>query len=172
MHMKRVYISLFTLALVFGLAVTFSGKLLRKNMEIISEELCFVKEQKTIDGTSSDIFAAKVNREGDIVTGEIKSIPSFKDSKVGPLEATIVSVDIETRENMTNGWWDTFGEGMTAREQLWMNFDGGNLRLAFGEMKDRGDGVYVHSKNKDLYWENAPAVDCDTYEKLFPPQVQ
>ncbi|MFZ3015781.1 MAG: hypothetical protein WA101_02120, partial [Minisyncoccia bacterium] len=41
-------------------------------------------------------------------------------------------------------WWDTFGEGIRAKEELRLIFGEGTANIGAGELVDRGDGVYVY----------------------------
>lgn len=78
------------------------------------------------------------------VSGELKFLPAEKDSKVGKFEGTVSAVDKVMMARKVNAIWDTFAEGMNAKEQLKFIFGEGTASIGFGEMVDRGDGVYVY----------------------------
>ena len=60
-----------------------------------------------------------------------------------------------------NAIWETKAEGMTVNEELKIIFGEGTANIGFGEMKDRGDGVYVYANPDKLSYEpNLSDTDC------------
>lgn len=105
--------------------------------------LCFYYEKQTSRGFY-DISWLKLNITGNTVTGEFKNLPAEKDSKVGTFTGTVGPVDKMEMARTADVWWDSMAEGMHVREQLKVIFGEGTAQVAFGEMTDRGDGVYVY----------------------------
>ena len=66
-------------------------------------------------------------------------------------------------------WWDSFAEGMNVKEELAIQFGDKSATVGFGEMIDRGDGVYVYKDKKELYYvKSIDQIDCEMLdEKLF-----
>lgn len=95
------------------------------------------------------------------VSGELKFLPAEKDSKVGKFEGTVSVVDRVMMARTVDATWDTFAEGMNTKEQLKFVFGEGTASIGFGEMVDRGDGVYVYKDdNKILYNLNLSDIAC------------
>jgi hypothetical protein len=81
---------------------------------------------------------------GDKVTGEYQNLPAEKDSKVGIFTGTVGKMDPEIGGRIADVWGDSFAEGMRVTEQLNIEFGEGSAVALFGEMVDRGDGVYLY----------------------------
>lgn len=105
--------------------------------------LCFYYEKQTSRGFY-DIAWLKLNITGDTTTGEFRNLPAEKDSKVGTFTGVVGPVDKMAMARTADVWWDSMAEGMQVREQLKVIFGEGTAQVAFGEMTDRGDGVYVY----------------------------
>lgn len=140
------------------------------------------EEQKTIslcyyraDKTTSDFYEVawlKINtndNKNNKVTGEFQNLPAESDSKVGEFEGTVGPVDQKTMTRRANVWWDSRAEGMEVKEELVIDFGDGSATVGFGQMVDRGDGVYVYKDKTNLYYINAMnQMDCDTLqEKIY-----
>ncbi|MFA5999791.1 MAG: hypothetical protein WC783_02295 [Candidatus Paceibacterota bacterium] len=113
-----------------------------------SIQLCFYKEgpNKT-PGGYYDIAWLKMNLTGDKVTGEFRNLPAEKDSKVGTFEGAVGEKDPYMMARVADVTWSALQEGMQTKEQLRIIFGEGTANAYFGEMVDKGDGVYVY---KDL----------------------
>ena len=111
----------------------------------------------------------KLNITGDKVTGEFNNLPAESDSKVGAFEGTVGPLDQSIMGRHANVWWDSRAEGMEVKEELALQFGDGSATAGFGEMIDRGDGVYIYKDKTNLtYIESMSQTDCQTlYEKLF-----
>jgi len=130
--------------------------------------LCYYDSNKT-NNDMYDISWLKLNIIGDKITGEFSNLPAEKDSKVGKFEGTVGPLVQEIMGRKATVWWDSFAEGMNVKEELAIVFGDGSATVGFGEMINRGDGVYVY-KNKDnlTYLKSMSQIDCDTLdEKLF-----
>jgi hypothetical protein len=122
--------------------------------------LCFYGENKTSNGLY-DVAWLKLNILGDKVTGEFRNLPAEKDSKVGTFEGTVGAVDKVAMARTVDAWWDSMAEGMKVKEQLKIVFGEGNASAGFGEMVDRGDGVYVYKDATKLtYGMSMTDVAC------------
>lgn len=147
--MKKIliYIVLF-IAIIVGIVF-----LISKNKEkdvavipVISKEpilMCYQYSKETPSGFADRAWL-KMNILGDKVTGEYQNIPAEKDSKVGEFSGTVGSMDPKISGRIADVWWDSEGEGMSVTEQLKIEFGEGGAVALFGEMVDRGDGVYLY----------------------------
>lgn len=168
--MKKISIIVVLLILVAG-AFYF---LLKKepvdevvNIPVVEEtkpvELCFAQFGKANVRGLSDKNTLRMsldNTKGK-VTGELKFLPAEKDSKVGKFEGTVSAVDKVMMARTVDATWDTFAEGMNTKEQLKLIFGEGTASIGFGEMVNRGDGVYVYKDPaKILYNLQLTDVAC------------
>ncbi len=112
--------------------------------EIPSIELCFVNFGKPDKEGYYDKYILRMNLTGENVKGSLKLIPAFKDSLVGNFEGKVSAVDKMMMARTIDAFWDTEGEGMKATQQLSIIFGEGTANVGFGEMVDRGDGVYLY----------------------------
>ncbi len=122
-----------------------------------ARELCFYYEKPTSRGFA-DIAWLKMNITGGQVSGEFRNLPAETDSKVGTFTGTVGAVDQGAMARTADVWWDSLAEGMQVREQLKIIFGEGTAQAAFGEMMDRGDGVYVY-KDPNKYTLGFPMTD-------------
>lgn len=124
-------------------------------------QLCFY--QKTLGANGlSDVAWLKMNLLGDKVTGEFRNLPAEKDKKVGTFEGTVGKVDPYMMGRVADVWWNSMAEGMQVKEQLKITFGEGSAQVGFGEMVDRGDGVYVYkTPDKLFYGLSMIDVVCD-----------
>ncbi len=153
--MKKTIISIITIiiAVVIILLIVILGRNKTVTTDIIvppigsdtvqTIPLCFYYEKQTSRGFY-DISWLKLNITGDTVTGEFRNLPAEKDSKVGTFTGTVGPVDKMAMARTADVFWDSMAEGMQNREQLKIIFGEGTAQVAFGEMTDRGDGVYVY----------------------------
>jgi hypothetical protein len=129
-------------------------------VDVNKAQLCFYGENKTQNGLY-DMAWLKMNIAGDKVTGEFRNLPAEKDSKVGTFEGDVGPVDKTMMARTANVWWDSMAEGMQVKEQLRIIFGEGNASAGFGEMVDRGDGVYVYKDATQLtYGMSMTDVAC------------
>lgn len=123
--------------------------------------LCFYKEEK-VSEELSDVSMLKMTISGNSVSGTYRNIPAEKDSKIGDFSGTVGIVVPEIMGRIADVWWNSFAEGMQTKEELRIIFGEGNASVGYGEMVDRGDGVYIY-KNKDeiSFWQDLTDVSCD-----------
>jgi len=130
-------------------------------------QLCFYKSTKT-NSNFNDVSWLRLNLSGEKVTGEFNYLPAEKDKKTGTFEGTVGAVDKMAMARTADVWWSSMAEGMQNKEQLRIVFGEGNAQAGFGEMVDRGDGVYVYKDISKLsYGENMSDVSCDELNTLI-----
>ena len=123
-------------------------------------KLCFYKENKT-SRSLYDVSWLILNLSGEKVTGEFNYLPAEKDKKTGTFEGIVGAVDKMAMARTADVWWNSMAEGMQNKEQLRIVFGEGNAQAGFGEMVDRGDGIYVYKDiNKISYGEIMTDVSC------------
>ena len=129
--------------------------------------LCFYSEKDTPNGMK-DVSWLKLNLSGSNVTGEFQYIPAEKDRKIGLFRGTVEAVDKMSMTRTANVLWDSSAEGMNVTDELVIVFGEGNATVGFGEMLDRGDGVYVYKDPANLYYiDSMTDVACsDLDEKI------
>jgi hypothetical protein len=124
-------------------------------------ELCFAKFGTPDKYGSYDKYTLRLILNGEKVTGELNLLPAEKDSKTGEIEGTVSAVDKVMMARTADLWWFSFAEGMNVKEQLKIIFGEGTASVGFGEMVDRGDGVYVYKDSKNIsYSLNLTDVSC------------
>ena len=128
-------------------------------------ELCFAKFGPKQDSGFYDKYTLRMKLSGaggSIAEGELQLLPAEKDSAIGFFTGTAGPVDRSAMARTADLWWDREGEGQKNKEQLRIIFGEGTASIGFGEMVDRGDGVYVY---KDLskvdYSFNLSDVSCE-----------
>lgn len=130
--------------------------------------LCYYRSTKN-DNDFYDIAWLKLNIQGEKINGEFHNVPAEKDSKIGSFEGTVGPVDQKSMARTANVWWNSKAEGIEVKEELEIKFGEGSATAGFGEMIDRGDGVYAYKDKSKLYYiEQMNQYDCDYLdEKLF-----
>jgi len=105
--------------------------------------MCYQYSKDTSSGFADRAWL-KMSILGDKVTGEYQNLPAEKDSKVGKFNGIVGKMDPKISGRIADVWWDSLAEGMNVTEQLKIEFGEGGAVALFGEMIDRGDGVYVY----------------------------
>ena len=133
-----------------------------------TRSLCFYRSDKTDRGFYDKAWL-KLNVTGDKVTGEFQNLPAETDSKVGTFEGTINPLEQSSMSRSANVWWSAQAEGMKEKDELLIKWGDGSATVGFGELIDRGDGVYVYKDINNLtYIKSMPQMDCvNMDEKLF-----
>lgn len=131
-------------------------------------EMCYYKADKT-NSPFYDKAWLKLEILGENVKGEFQNLPAETDSKVGKFEGTVGPLDQNIMGRVANVWWDSRAEGMEVKEELRIQFGDGSATVGFGEMIDRGDGVYVYKDKDNLFYiKPMSQIDCEYLdEKLF-----
>jgi hypothetical protein len=126
--------------------------------DLASAPLCFI--YNTEDGSTADVV---MNIQGDTVSGTFAYAWAEKDSKGGSFKGTISPPDPVQMTRVLKVWWDSESEGKRATEELYIRMEEGIAVPGFGEMKDRGDGVYVYASPDDIsYGPHLSLADCKT----------
>lgn len=150
-----VIIALVFVAKYFGKTETEPGTVSNVPSED-HRELCFL--WNTEAGDKATIVMAISGSE---VTGNFNWLPAEKDKKIGPFKGTISAVDPYLMGRRIDAFWEASAEGTTVTEELKITMGEGNAAAGFGEMKDRGDGVYVYADPDNLsYAPNLTDTDC------------
>ena len=177
---KQIIIIILILIIVGGIFLSIQyNKKGDKKAEVISDKitditpqetrsLCYYRSDKT-NSQFNDKAWLKINVTGEKVTGEFQNLPAESDSKVGTCEGTMGPLDQTSRSRNANVWWDSLAEGMNVKEELEIKWGDGSATVGFGEMVDRGDGVYIYKDKTNLYYIKAmDQIDCvNLDEKLL-----
>lgn len=124
---------------------------------------CFYRSTQNEDGFYNIAYLKSSILE-DKIRGDFYHLPAETDSKVGSFEGEISKKD--DGELSSKVWWNSFAEGMSIKEELVIKLKENTATVGFGEMKDRGDGVYIYKNPLDLYYiENMPEIDCGILEE-------
>lgn len=131
-------------------------------------ELCFAKFGVPDKNGSADKYTLRLILNGEQATGELNFLPAEKDRKTGEFEGTVGPVDKVMMARTADLWWFTFAEGMNIKEELKIIFGESMASVGFGEMIDRGDGVYVYKDPKNIsYTLDLTKVSCtDLVERV------
>jgi len=136
---------------------------------IISEpvKLCFYFSKKT-DRDFYDKAWLKLDILEDKIFGEFRNYPAEKDSKIGNFEGTVGPLNPEIMGRTAMVWWDSLAEGMQVKEELQIEFGDGSAVVLFGEMEDRGDGVYAYKdKTKLTPGPTLSQMDCSSLNEII-----
>jgi len=174
--LKQIVIIIFIIIIIGAVVLSFKYK--KEDVVIVdnntnteqkeSVQMCYYRSTKTTSGFY-DVAWLKLNILGDKITGEFDNLPAEKDSKVGTFEGTVGPLIPEIMGRKASVWWNSFAEGMNVKEELAIEFGDGSATVGFGEMIDRGDGMYVYKdKNNLTYIDSMNQIDCEFLdEKLF-----
>ena len=156
------------LIIVMVVLFLLQGKRVKDEPIVINEEipsntisLCFYKKDVSPNGPVGR-YTLRMNLSGDKVDGELKFLPSEKDSKVGKFNGSVSALDQMLMGRRISAMWDTMAEGMNTTEELKIIFGEGTASIGFGEMVDRGDGVYVYKNPEAItYSLDMSDIACD-----------
>lgn len=128
------------------------------------KEFCFAYLGDKDNNNFYDKYTLRIYKEGDKATGELKFLPKYKDSKVGLFEGILDFTYLNDQIVLKEGSfvWDTFAEGLNAKEELHIYFNDNKAKIGLGEMVDKGDGSYIY-KDKNLVNYNSlilPMTSC------------
>lgn len=131
-----------------------------------SVEICYYLSKKTNTGLY-DVSWLRLSILDKKINGEFRNLPAEKDSKVGSIEGAITgALDPQIMGRKEVVWWNSFAEGMNVKEELAITWGDGSASVGYGEMVDRGDGVYVYKdKTKIYYQEQMNQMDCTSMEE-------
>ncbi len=110
----------------------------------------------------------KMSIIGTNVKGEYRNLPADKDKMTGVFEGSIGVTNKMTTSRTARVWWMALAEGMTTKQELHINFGQGSAAALFGEMVNRGDGVYVYKDQTKLTpGITMPQIDCGQLVKIL-----
>ena len=137
--------------------------------QIVTKEpvsLCYYYSNKT-DNSLYDKAFLRLNINGENVNGEFNNYPAEKDSKVGTFSGTVGPLDPKIMGRTANLWWSSLAEGMQVKEELNVEFGDGSASALYGEMVDRGDGVYVYKdKTKLSFGPSLGQISCEDLDEI------
>lgn len=168
--MKKIltYVAILVVFIVVISVFLFKNKKLDivKNLptpEVIN--MCYQYSQNTSSGFVDRAWL-KMSILGDKVTGEYQNLPAEKDKKVGKFSGTVGKMDPKISGRIADVWWDSSAEGMNVKEQLNIEFGEGGAVALFGEMVDKGNGVYVYKDVTKLTGGfQMSQIDCEALDE-------
>lgn len=129
-------------------------------------DMCYFYSKDTTRGLADRAWL-KMSILGDRVSGEYQNIPAEKDRKTGKFEGIVGTMNPATSARIAEVWWDSLQEGMNVTEQLKIQFGEGSAVAVYGEMVDRGDGVYLYKENTKLTAGfQMSQIDCDALDDM------
>ena len=154
---KNIIIGVILMVIIIGIVYFITKKevIAPITTDAKTTELCFALITKPNERGFHDEYTLRMLLSGEggtNVTGQLNYLPGEKDTKVGKIEGTAGPVDKIAMARTADLWWDTFGEGITATEQLRIVFGEGTASIGAGELVDRGDGVYVYKDPANLQY--------------------
>jgi len=94
--------------------------------------------------------------------GEYQNLPAEKDKKIGNFAGEYILDETDPTFLKAMMLWQSQAEGMSVLEELAIVFNPEEVKIGFGEMKDRGDGIYIYGdKNAITYPQTLPAISCE-----------
>lgn len=121
-----------------------------------AEQLCYIWNTEAGDKAKLSVDIRNEN-----VIGEFYFLPAEKDSKVGIFTGTISPLDVKTNSRTINSFWEAKAEGTQVKEEFKILLEDSIAKPGFGEMKDRGDGVYLYANPKNIFFgPNLQQADC------------
>ncbi|MCE9549156.1 hypothetical protein K8Q98_02035, partial [Candidatus Nomurabacteria bacterium] len=125
--------------------------------DVVAKQLCYIWNTE-----AGDKAMLSMDIRGDNVIGEFYFLPFEKDSKVGIFKGVVSPLDENTNKKTVYSIWETKAEGATVKEEFYIIYEeGGVASPGFGEMQDRGDGVYLYADpEKVSYPINLQQTDC------------
>ncbi|MDQ5961655.1 MAG: hypothetical protein QG669_47 [Patescibacteria group bacterium] len=122
-------------------------------------EICYIWNTEAGDSATLRMKFSGVG--GSNVQGQFDFVPAEKDKKTGPIQGIAGPLDQQMMARTAKVMWTASGEGVTNQEELYVIFGEGMASPGFGEMKDRGDGVYVYADPEKISYDlNLQQTDC------------
>lgn len=120
---------------------------------------CYIWNTEAGDKMQLKVVLEGVNTDGTAkVSGFFNTYFAEKDSKVGTFEGALFS---EGQQTTVRATWNTQSEGLSAQEQLFIDFTENTARPGFGEMKKSPEGIYVYADASSIsYPFNLQKTDC------------
>lgn len=164
---RNIAIFVFLLVFLFILNIKKDEKITPVAVEENIPKVSFCFYQKDISGDLIGSYSLRLNLEGEKASGELDFLPAEKDSKIGSFVGTVGPMEPALMGRRVSSMWNTSAEGLNVTEELKIIFGEGTASIGFGEMIDRGDGVYVYKNPEDLkYTLNLSDVGCDVLDEI------
>lgn len=129
--------------------------------------LCYYYLEKNENGLYDKAYL-RLDILGEKVIGEFNNFPAEKDSKTGNFEGTVGPLDPKIMGRTANLWWNSFAEGIQVKEELLVEFGDGSASALYGEMIDRGDGVYLYKDKKEIFFgPSLSQISCDDLDEII-----
>lgn len=163
-NLKILYSIIVVCVVVLGIYLILTNP--KKEPEVVQIEkepvsLCYIYSSKSSRGFY-DQSILRLDIDGEKVSGEFKILPGEKDSKVGLFVGTVGKLNQEIMGRTANLWWDSMAEGMQVKEELMIEFGDGSASALFGEMTDKGDGVYIYKNKSELsFGQELWQISCE-----------
>jgi hypothetical protein len=123
-----------------------------------AKEFCYIYNNEAGDSVSLKVA---IKDDGVNISGDLSIIPAQKDKKTGTFVGTVTPIDPDSITRTATLMWEASAEGVTNTEELSIIFGQSVASVGFGEMKDRGDGVYVYANREAIsYSLNLQQTDC------------
>lgn len=130
------------------------------------ETLCYYYSNKTLHGLYDRAWLETHIVAGN-VTGEFTNYPAETGSKMGTFTGTVAIDGAVPADRTLNLWWDSLAEGTKATEELIVDLNDSTAHVNFGEMIDRGDGVYIYKeKTKPMAGPTLLEISCDSLDQI------
>ncbi len=123
-----------------------------------AKEFCYVYNNEAGDNVTLRVV---IKDDGVNISGNLNMIPAQKDKKTGTFVGTVTPIDPDSITRTASLIWEASREGVTSMEELSIVFGQSIATIGFGEMKDRGDGVYVYANPDAIsYSLNLQQTEC------------
>lgn len=160
---KSILILTFTVIAIFIIVRYFPKSTMKDTSSAetnIPIDMCYFYEKETSTGLFDRSWVI-LSIVGSDVTGEFYSIPAEKDAKTGSFVGNVGPVKQQSMSRTASLLWNSSAEGMNVQEQLAIEFGDGSAVALYGEMVDRGDGIYMYKDTNALtpgfnMWQ----IDC------------
>ncbi|MCC7436345.1 hypothetical protein IT402_00495 [Candidatus Nomurabacteria bacterium] len=147
--------------LAVAVVIVILAGLTKDKKEVVNEqepknEVCYIWNTEAGDSASLRMSF----EENGNVSGTFNFEPYQKDAKKGAFDGVVMILEGESLPT-AQLLWQANGEGVINTEELYVKFSDGIASPGFGEMKDRGDGVYVYASPENIsYPINLQQTDC------------
>ena len=126
----------------------------------LTTDFCYI--WNTESGDSASLKVTINDEDQTNISGSLNILPAEKDKKTGIFVGTVTPVDPVSVTRTATLMWSSSAEGIANTEELFIIFGEGIASVGFGEMKDRGDGVYIYADPKAIsYTFNLQQTDCN-----------
>ena len=124
--------------------------------EINAQQLCYIWNTE-----AGDSAKLSIDIRADKVIGEIYLLLAKNEPKTGIFKGNVSPVDPKTSKQTINALWESKKGATTRKEEVSIIFGGGIANIGSGEMKDKGDGIYIYANPAKLsYAPNLQQTDC------------